>query len=329
MDSRSRLLATLSFAHDLPPPRYESEFSEEVIEAWRRRGDLADCTPEKYFRLDRREDLPIEWRRPRYERRVVDSAAEFRRFRRAFDPRRGGKLPRGWRRRVEGWRERDHALWAAPWNEGLLQVVGVSDWGSFARSMLLFRDDPALVEAAMDHYAGYLEALLDRILPAVRPDYALFYEPIASHHAPVISPEDYARFALPALRRVVACLERHGVRYRFVWTSGRVVPLVPLWIEAGVNGLAIRQAAAAGISYLELRSEFDARLRFFGGVDSRAVAAGPEALKRVLARAVRPLLEEGGYVPHLDDTVRAEIPFEGYRCYREKLDALVAEVFGA
>jgi hypothetical protein len=159
-------------------------------------------------------------------------------------------------------------------------------------------------------------------------DYAVFYEPIASNHAPVVSPAMYARLALPAMRRVVDCLERHGVAFRFLWTAGEVRPLIPYWLDAGINGLVINQTGTVGISYAALRREFDARLRFFGGIDWRAVARGPAAVDEALDHTVRPLLEQGGYVPYLDDTVRANLPFDAFRYYRQRLDDLIAEVFG-
>jgi hypothetical protein len=77
-----------------------------------------------------------------------------------------------------------------------------------------------------------------------------------------------------------------------------------------------------------LRREFDSRLRFFGGVDWRVVLQGPQAIDEELEQTVRPLLEQGGYVPYLDDTIRAYIPFDQFRYYRDRLDKLVAEVYG-
>ena len=63
MNSRLQLRQTLSFSGDLPPPRYESEFSDEVAQAWRAEGYLGEQLPEEYFQLDPRETLPVEWRR--------------------------------------------------------------------------------------------------------------------------------------------------------------------------------------------------------------------------------------------------------------------------
>lgn len=328
MNSRLRLRETLSFSPGVPPPRYESEFSDEVVQAWRTQGALSSISPEEYFHLDRREDLPVAWRRAREEKTVVETESDMTLFRRTYDPRRTDRLPSDWDDQLSRWVEREFALSAAPWNEGFFQVIGISDAVSFNKAIALLYDQPKRIEAAMDHYAGYLEELMNRVLADVEVDYAVFYEPIASNHAPVVSPETYARFAMPALRRVVECIDRRGVEFRFVWSSGQVRPLIPLWLDAGINGLLLNQPGLAGISYRALRREFDSRLRFLGGVDWRVVVQGPQAIDEELEQTVRPLLEQGGYVPYLDDTIRAYIPFDQFRYYRDRLDKLVAEVYG-
>ncbi|MDK1021359.1 MAG: uroporphyrinogen decarboxylase family protein [Candidatus Hydrogenedentes bacterium] len=277
--------------------------------------------------MDPRESLGIRWRRhPRQRQSIVDDEASLDAVLREFDAGDPRKFPANWDVRVRGWQDRHFALFASPWNEGLLQVIGISGGESLRRALVGLCERPHLAKAAMDRYADYVEGLLVRALSKVKLDYAVLYEPIASNHAPVISPAMYECFALPALRRVVECLEGHGVEFRFMWSAGQVNSLIPLWLDAGINGLILNQAGQAGITYGALRREFGPELLFFGGVDWRSVVKGPETTDMFLEREVRPVLEEGGYIPHLDDTVRAYMPFDHFRHYRRRLDALVDEV---
>jgi len=327
MDSRSRLAETLSFSTACAPPRYESEFSEEVARAWRAQGVLDHRTPEEFLGLDPRRSLGIVWRRVGADKAPLECEADLKSFRRAYVPECPERVPEGFEESLKTWQSRDSALYVAPWNEGFLQVIGISDGESLVRALAALCERPAAANAAMEHYAAYLETLLDAVLSHVVVDYSVFYEPIASNHAPVLSPAAYAKFVIPALRRVVACLEKHGVRFRFIWSAGDVRPLVPLWLEAGINGLCLNQARLAGITYADLRRDYGEDLLLFGGVDWRAVVEGPEAVDRYLEREVRPVLEAGGYVPYLDDTVRAYMPFDNFQYYRRRLDSLVGEVF--
>ncbi len=75
-----------------------------------------------------------------------------------------------------------------------------------------------------------------------------------------------------------------------------------------------------------MRRRFGPELRLFGGVNWQAALAGPAALDVFLRSEVRPVLEEGGMVPYLDDTVRVYMPYDTFCAYRARLDALVAEV---
>lgn len=327
MDSRTRLRETLRFSTKVAPPRYESEFSDEVISAWRQQGVLDEKSPEACLRLDTWDTAPVEWRRNNDEKKIVHNETELEEFVQAYDLQRKDRLPQDWPARVATWRGRDSALAIDPWNEGFFQVIGIRDGATLAQALTLLCERPDLAEAQMHHYADYLVALLDRILADTDVDLAVFYEPIASNHGPVISPETYRRFVTPGLRRVVACLDRHGVAFRFIWSAGRVAPLIPEWLDAGVNGLMLHRSAECGMPYAQLRREYDRSLRFFGGVSWHAVMEGPPALDAELERNVRPVLEQGGYVPHLDDTVRGYMSFDRYRCYRERLDALVGKVF--
>jgi uroporphyrinogen decarboxylase len=287
-----------------------------------------DTSPEEFFGLDERENLPVEWHRIGSDKAVVVDESGLEEFRRSYDPADKGRLPGDWKGRLAALRERRCALEVSPWAEGFFQVLGISNGASLVQALVTLCDRPDLAESQMEHYAWFLEEMLDRTLPGAEADYALSYVPIASNHAPVISPRMYRRFVLPAMSRVSERLEKHGVRHRFVYSSGAVESIIPILLDAGINGLVLTHAARCGLHYTRLRRDFTSSLLFFGGVDWRAVMKGPEAVDRELEENTKPLLEQGGYVPHLDDTVRENMPFENYRYYRDRLDELVQRVFG-
>jgi len=81
---------------------------------------------------------------------------------------------------------------------------------------------------------------------------------------------------------------------------------------------------AAGTDMFRLRREFGARVRLQGGIDKKAVAAGRDAIRRELDR-IAPLLDEGGFIPHLDHLVPPDIPLGHYLYYREQKKALIGK----
>ncbi|GAB4317563.1 MAG: hypothetical protein Kow0059_10640 [Candidatus Sumerlaeia bacterium] len=326
---RIKLARCLAFEPTLALPRFENNFHEDIEALWHRQGLPADRSLQDYFQFDRREELPVQWRPSGKPPFVISTPAALAEFRHAYDPRRPPPLPRDWIARLAAWKERHHVLFASPWDEGLLQTIGVRDDATFRAAMVLMAENPALAAETMALYADALVAWLEPVLEQVVFDYAVFYEPIASNHAPVISPDLYRRVTLPALRRVCAALETRAVNYRFMWSSGQIVALIPHWLEAGINGLHVAQRRRSGISYVQLRREFGRDLRFFGGVDSGALARGPADVAHELKTHVRPLLEQGGYVPYLDDRIRPPVTFAAFCDYRRQLDALIRSVYSA
>lgn len=324
---RERLARCLAFDR-VRPPRFENDFHEDVPALWARQGAPAGSSLEQYFQIDARLECPVEWRPQGKPRAAIAGAEAFAQFRRAYDPERPPAVPPAWIDEFNAPGATGWPRFASPWDEGLLQVLGVRDNATFRDVMTLVAEQPAFAAEVLDAYAECLVVWLDRLLPALRLDFAFFYEPIASNHAPVVSPTAYQRIAGRALRRVCQCLARHGVAHRFMWSSGRVAGLIPIWLDAGITGLHITQRHDSGISYVELRHMMGPRLEFFGGVDSRALAGGAEAIACELANHTRPLLEQGGYVPYLDDRIRPHVTFAQFREYRRQLDDLLREMFG-
>ena len=90
--------------------------------------------------------------------------------------------------------------------------------------------------------------------------------------------------------------------------------------------LALDEALTA-LAKIDEQRALIVELRFFGGVDSRNLMQGPAAIERELEHTVRPLLEQGGYVPYLDDRIRPYVPFENFKYYRRRLNELIDEKF--
>jgi uroporphyrinogen decarboxylase len=65
-------------------------------------------------------------------------------------------------------------------------------------------------------------------------------------------------------------------------------------------------------------------LALTGGIDKRALAAGPAAIDRELER-VRPAVERGRYVPDLDHLIPDDVSWSNYCHYAEGLRRLVGK----
>jgi len=53
-----------------------------------------------------------------------------------------------------------------------------------------------------------------------------------------------------------------------------------------------------------------------GGVDKVVLLKGKDAIKKELLR-LKPLVDEGGFIPHIDHRVQADVPYKDYLYYLE------------
>jgi uroporphyrinogen decarboxylase len=67
-----------------------------------------------------------------------------------------------------------------------------------------------------------------------------------------------------------------------------------------------------------LRQKYGPQMRLVGGIDKRAMAAGPEAIDAQLL-PLAPLFVEGGFIPWCDHLVPPDVPFQNYLYYVNKM----------
>jgi uroporphyrinogen decarboxylase len=68
---------------------------------------------------------------------------------------------------------------------------------------------------------------------------------------PQISPKAFEEFTLPGYKRITAFLRKNGINIIMVDSDGDTKPLVPLFLEGGVNCLYPLEVQA-GMSWVEL-----------------------------------------------------------------------------
>lgn len=181
----------------------------------------------------------------------------------------------------------------------------------------LFYDAPDLVDELFECYFTVLMECMRRGFPRARVDAIGFGEDIAFKTGPLISPDMFRRFILPRYRKALEYARGQGVDVTLYDSDGDLRLLIPDYLEAGITGLTPCEVAA-GMDPVALRRRFGRELRMVGGVDKREIARGPEAIEAQM-KHIRPLIEEGGFVPAIDHSVPADISYDNYRYFIEKL----------
>ena len=188
-------------------------------------------------------------------------------------------------------------------------LMGVENW------CMAFYDQPQLVRRMIADRLQFAKDVFTRVLSTGALDFVQIWEDMAYKAAPLIAPKFVREFMLPAYKELVACLREGGVKVIMVDSDGRIEDLLPIFLEAGMDG-AHPCEIAAGSDPVLLRRKFP-RSALIGGLDKRAIASGPDGVDSELRR-IQPLLKEGAYIPMLDHFVPPDVPYQTYLYYVDR-----------
>lgn len=296
-----------------PNPPFEREVVEE---------DDATVTYVNHEGITMRErkDNPMS-SMPQFVKFPVESREEFRAFCKArMQPDLASRIGPDYAEKLSALNDRDFPLivisdrWGGMFG-GLRAFVGVENL------CMLFYDDPAFVEEMMDYEADFIIQMMGKILDHTTVDSFGFWEDMAYKTGPLVSPDMMRKYALPRYKRVVEFLRSRGVEWISLDSDGDIWSLIPMWLDSGINTLFPFEVQC-GMDVNRVREEFGRDLRIWGGIDKRALAIGPEAIDAELER-VKPLVADGGYIPHLDHGVPPDVSFANYCYYMERLKGIL------
>jgi uroporphyrinogen decarboxylase len=225
------------------------------------------------------------------------------------------RYPFWWDEQVRLWKERDYpAVLMGNASFGLYSQL--RSWVGTEGISYLFYDDPALVEEMLEFMTDFFLELIEPALNQAQFDYFNFFEDCAGKGGPLFGPELFRKFFMRPYRRIIGRLNRAGIRSIWVDSDGDMEVLIPLWMEAGVNCLWPLECAA-GMDPLRLRRKFGRELALAGGIDKMQIARGRQAIEKEIRAKIPPLLEQGGYIPHIDHTVPPDVSYADFLYYME------------
>jgi uroporphyrinogen decarboxylase len=197
------------------------------------------------------------------------------------------------------------------------------------RDMLTFQglayaiyDHPAMVEDMVETCCVLVEDFLDQVLPHFDFDFASGWEDICYKGGPIVSVKFFKNVVMPRYKRISQKLHAHGIDLWYIDCDGDVRPILPYFLEGGINCLFPYEVN--GCTHpAKLLAEYGKDLRIMGGVDKMALGAGQDAIKRYL-ETLAPLVERGGYIPFCDHRCPPNVNPEDYLYYLD----LKEEMFG-
>lgn len=225
----------------------------------------------------------------------------------ASDP---ARYPADWEEQKKEWQTRDYHM-----------GIHIGSLFGFWRNMsglewactLCYRD-PVLFEEIVEQQFTFHMAVTRRAIEEVAFDYAAIWEDMACRTGPFLPPAIFREFLVPRYARMTAMLREHGVDVVYVDCDGNIDLLIEPWLEAGVNCM-IPLEVAAGADPVKYREKYGHRVLLMGGVDKAPLIQFDKNGIRKMIERLAPVVEDGGYIPHLDHLCPPDISFESYRYY--------------
>jgi hypothetical protein len=189
-------------------------------------------------------------------------------------------------------------------------------------------DYPDMVEDMVETCCLLVEDFLDQVLGRIDFDFASGWEDIAFKNGPIVSVEFFRRVILPRYKRIGRKLHAAGIDIWYTDCDGDVRPLLPLFLEGGINCLFPFEVNSC-THPKTLLDEYGKDLRLMGGVDKIELGRGPAAIKRYLESLV-PIVERGGYIPFCDHRCPPNVKTRDYLYYldlKEKMFGLGGSLF--
>ncbi len=188
------------------------------------------------------------------------------------------------------------------------------------RDMLTFEgicfaiyDYPDMVEEMVETACLLTEDFLDQVLPHFEFDYASGWEDICFKNGPIVPVDFFREVVAPRYKRINRKIKARGIDIWYTDCDGDVRPLLPTFLESGINCLFPFEVNGCAHPS-ELLEEYGRDLRIMGGVDKMELKRGPEAITAYLKTLV-PLVERGGYIPFCDHRCPPDVSPENYLFY--------------
>jgi uroporphyrinogen decarboxylase len=193
------------------------------------------------------------------------------------------------------------------------------DMVGMAEVSMLFYDDPGMVRDMMDTVTELCLQSIDALFTDYVPDAVCLWEDMAYKTAPLVSPAIVEEFMVPRYRKITARLRARQVPYILLDSDGYCDELIPLWLDAGVDGL-VPMERQCGMHPDVYREKYP-RLLMCGGIDKRALASGRRAIDEEIAM-VRRTIASGGFVPWFDHGLPHDVAWDDFVYFVERLKEL-------
>lgn len=207
--------------------------------------------------------------------------------------------------------------------QGEYAILG-GDWSPFWHDaidlfgmeglMMRMCEAPEVVDALLEHIVDFYFGSSQRIFDAADGALDIFFfgNDLGTQHGPLVSEATYRRFVFPHLKRLSLLAKDYKLKV-MMHCCGGVAEIIPMFIEAGIDGLHAVQPSCRGMNLRVLKKEYGDSMVFNGAVDSHHVLIGssPDEVRIATREVIDIMKPEGGFIAGAShDTILEETPVE-------------------
>lgn len=237
---------------------------------------------------------------------------DWARFKRFLDPTEPGRWRPDWEQRAAMLNQRSHMTCFF----GGSLFGKLRDWLGVEAISYLQYDDPALYQEMIEFQVDYYIELNRPLLQRVSFDFAYIFEDCCGKSGPLFSPDTYKRYYDRNYQRLVEFYHAQGVRQVMLDSDGNIDDLLPLWLDSGIDIIFPIEVGTWQADPVVLRKRYGRHLKMIGGIDKHIIPHGEAAIRSHL-ESLRPVAEEGGFIPMPDHRIPLDcslMDFQQYIC---------------
>jgi len=188
------------------------------------------------------------------------------------------------------------------------------NWMGTENVSYMFYDDPGLVHECLEFLSDFFVRVVDRAAREVHFDFYIIHEDLAGKGGPLVGPGLFTEFLLPHYKRLIEYLRSRGIDLILVDTDGDFEVLVPVFLEAGVDGFNPMERAS-GMDPVRFRKQYGKSVCMIGGIDKLEIAKGEDAIDAEVERTIAPIIDQGGYIPTIDHSIPPDVSYKDFLYY--------------
>jgi uroporphyrinogen-III decarboxylase len=198
--------------------------------------------------------------------------------------------------------------WSPLWHD-VIDLVGQ------VNLYYMMYDAPELVKAIFERVTDYYVEVSRRTFEAAGDVIDIFFigNDLGSQNGPQVGEELFKTFLLPSFKRLIDLGHEYGLEV-MLHCCGGFRPLIPILIEAGLDGLHALQPDTQGMEPAGLKRDFGDKIVLNGAIDSHHIlidGPNPEFVREKTREVLSIMAPGGGYIGGAShDTILEETPVE-------------------